>query len=101
MKLSLSIEGGLAHFPGLARPSTLDPALLPPDEREQLERLVVAADLDTAQERVAPPSTRGADRRLYVISVEDGESTTSLRIPEPIQDPALRALVDYLRSHRP
>jgi hypothetical protein len=101
MKVSLAIEGGVAHFPGLARPRTVDLDALPTDERAELARLVAAADPDAAWEDAPPTAARGGDRRVYVISVEDDfGAVTQRRVPEPVQDPALRELIDYLRSHR-
>lgn len=94
MRITLRQEGGIAHFPGLARPRVLDTASLPEDDARFVEELVDAAKLFSRPE---VPVTPGADRRTYHITVErDGESRT-LSLQDPL-DRELSALVARVRK---
>ncbi len=43
MRIQLKIEGGLAYFPGLSKPITIDGNALPPQEADKLKQLLDAA----------------------------------------------------------
>ena len=94
MRITLRTEGGIAHFPGLARPRVLDTADLSESEACAIEELVNAAQFFTRPESPAPG---GADRRKYTITVEHGEESRTLHVYDPL-DPALSALVAKLRK---
>ncbi len=102
MKIRFRMEGGIAFFPGLARPVTVDSDSLPPGEAAQLRALVDAAGLFELPAAVPPaagaPPARGADRREYSIEVEDGDRRHAVRISDPVGAPALSELVRYLRG---
>ncbi|MGJ7458010.1 protealysin inhibitor emfourin [Halomonas sp. MA07-2] len=79
--LRLCREGGVAHFPGLARPRRIDCGQCSEAQRDELHRLL--ANLDEA--RVA-----GADRRQLRLSVEDaGRVIWSRNVTEELAPPAL------------
>jgi hypothetical protein len=96
MHIALKVDGGLASFPGLRRPVTLDSAALPPDRAAQLATLVHRADFFGAPE--PPAQGGGADLRTYVLTIADGTRERTLCLAEPIADEAMRALVSEIRA---
>ncbi len=102
MRVQFQTEGGIAHFPGLSKPVTIDDAQLAQQDAAELHRLLGAArffDLPAAtrtRASAATPARGAADYRQYTISVEDGDRRHTIRLADPIEDPDLQALVDYL-----
>lgn len=97
MRIEFSTQGGVAYFPGLAKPVVIDTSELPAEEAAAIERLVDAARL---WQQPAQPSglPRGADLRQYTITVEDRDKRHTVRLHDPIADPALAALVSHLQA---
>ncbi|MBS0320972.1 MAG: hypothetical protein JSR18_10565 [Proteobacteria bacterium] len=95
MKVTMRVDGGLAAFPGLRKPVTVDVATLPVARRERLQRAVAAADFFARSARPARPAP---DARAYTIEIDDGTRSHTLALAEPIADPALQALVDAIRA---
>jgi hypothetical protein len=95
MRIALSIDGGLASFPGLRRPQTIDCARLPAERAARLRTLVDEARFFSAP---APASAAGADLRSYIVEIDDGARCRTLTIREPIADAGLRALVSEIRA---
>ncbi|WP_010627302.1 protealysin inhibitor emfourin [Halomonas sp. KM-1] len=74
-------EGGVAHFPGLARPRCIRCARYSEAQRDELWRLLSSAEAGRAAGR---EEAQGADRRRFCLSVEDadGASLWSLTLAE-------------------
>ena len=98
MRIDFSIDGGLAAFPGLAKPVTIDCNALAPQERAHLHELVDRAGLFGTAVR---PSASGnlADARRYTITVDDGSRRSTVTVADPVPNGALRALISQLRTH--
>ncbi|HSV21229.1 MAG TPA: protealysin inhibitor emfourin [Casimicrobiaceae bacterium] len=95
MRIAFSVDGGVASFPGLRRPVTLECDRLPPERSARLKALVEEAHFFSAAP--APPSPAARDVRSYTVEVDDGARCRTLTLTEPIADAALRALVEELR----
>ncbi len=96
MRIALSVDGGLASFPGLRQPVTVESDRLPPERVAHLRTLIAAARFFSAQtERAAAGS---ADARAYTVEIEDGTQCRALTINEPIADANLRTLVAEIRA---
>ena len=54
MRIELKTDGGLAYFPGLSKPFSIDSDALPAPEAKQLQQLVTNAQL------LARPNTKPA-----------------------------------------
>lgn len=102
MRIRLEQSGGFAAIPGLQRPVEVDTASLPAAETAALEGLVDKTGLLKGSLRSAGDRPTGADQREYTLTVTDtgahGERTVHLR--DPIDDPAVAALIDRLRGYR-
>jgi hypothetical protein len=99
VRISWSESGGLAAFPGLARPHSLDTDDLGPDARREIEDLLAKAhffELTAAYN--GAPGTR--DARTYTITVEDAGHSHTVRRPDPLEDAGLAAVVRWLRARR-
>lgn len=97
MRIDFHIDGGLAAFPGLAKPVSIHCDALPAHENERLRDLVRRADFFAL-----PPQDDShaglPDTRAYTIAIDDGSRRRTVTVREPIADPALRDLVAELRD---
>jgi emfourin len=98
VRIDFSVDGGLAAFPGLATPVTIDCDALAPQERAHLCELVDRAGL-FARTGQPSPGANVADARRYTIAVDDGSRRSTVTVTEPVRNDALRALISHLRSH--
>lgn len=94
MKIELSVDGGFARLPGLAKPVTIDSSTLPAARRVALATLVARARFFDAPPPPAPAAAR--DARAYTIAIDDGARRRALCVAEPIADPSMRELVDAI-----
>ena len=97
MRIQFKTDGGIAYFPGLSKPVTIDTDELSAEEAANLERLIENADFFNLP-AIAPPLRGAADYRHYTISVTAREHAHTVRLNEPIEDPHVQALVDYLEG---
>jgi hypothetical protein len=92
MKVRFRQSGG---FAGVVRGAEIDSASLPVPEAAELERLVAAAQLASAERAAAP----GADRQQYEIVVERaGAPKIEARFGDGALTDELAALVAFLRA---
>ena len=98
MRIDFRMDGGIAAFPGLAKPVSIDCEALPPADTARLRTLVQRAGIFSKSHRKksAPPAP---DARAYTIAVDDGGQCRTLTVTEPITDDALRDLIAELRAH--
>ncbi len=98
MRIQFSMEGGIAYFPGLSRPVTIDSKQLNEQEAAELKGLVDAADFFNLPAKVGSPARGAADYRQYNVTIEEGARRHTVHATEPIDDPDLRRLVEFLGS---
>lgn len=94
MKIHVSVDGGLARLPGLAKPVTIDSDALPPARGRKLASLVARARFFDAAPPAPSPAAR--DTRAYSIAIDDGARRRALCLAEPIADPSMRDLVEAI-----
>ena len=100
MRIQFKMEGGIAYFPGLSKPITIDSDQLPKQESDELKRLVNATrffDLPTTMSSLSPGA---ADYRQYTITIQDEGKQHTVHLTDLIEDPNLQALLAYLRARR-
>jgi len=97
MRIDFQVEGGIAAFPGLAKPVSIDCEKLPAAATVRLRDLVRRADFFALPRSSTAPAA--PDARRYTIAVDDGGRCGTVTVTEPIADPALRDLVAELRVH--
>jgi emfourin len=97
MRVDFETEGGFVYFPALNPSVTITTDDLSADETTTLEHLIEAAgffDLPTT----SPPPRGAADYLRYTISVTTPERSHTVSLTDPIEDPNLQALVEYLEA---
>ncbi|WP_428266600.1 protealysin inhibitor emfourin [Haliangium sp.] len=97
MRIEFSTEGGIAFLPGLARPVTIDTDSLAPEQARRLTELVEAADFFARPAQVGQPPPGAADMQRHIVAIQDGARRHRVAVAEPIEDPALAALMAALR----
>jgi hypothetical protein len=97
MEASIAIEGGVAHFPGLARERRVDLASLSDAEKEQLKQL--AKSVGSTRARTGAPQKPVPDARTYRIVLDLGDGKKELTVSDPVGDPALSELIGFLQQH--
>lgn len=97
MRIEFSVDGGIAAFPGLAKPVTIDCATLPAADTAHLRELVHRADFFARPTHRT--SAKAPDTRAYTIAIDDGPQCRTMTVTEPIADTALGDLVAALRAH--
>lgn len=99
-RVTLRVEGGLAHIPGLARPRTVDSDELDEEDRAGLMDVLGAAGLLPGTVAAAPPPpapSRGADRQTYTVTVECSGEQREVTVSDPVGDEPYGALVRTVR----
>jgi len=97
MRVTLTIDGGLAHMPGLAKPITVDAAQLSADDAATLRRLCDAVPA-TAYETPASQREVIPDGRRYRLTIERGNERRRLDAADPIDHPAIAELITFVRK---
>ena len=100
MRVELQTDGGMAYFPGLSKPVVVDSSDLPNEQAAQLQQLI-----NTTHFFELPAASRSlpkgaADMRRYTITIEDGRRRRTVRLADPIADPDLQALIEFLQGQR-
>jgi len=97
MRVRFKMDGGFVYLPARSEPVTIDTDDLPAEEAEELERLIDAADFFELPE-TSPPPRGAADYLRYTISVTSHERSHTVHLTDPIEDPHVQALVEYLEG---
>jgi hypothetical protein len=97
MRVRFRTTGGMAAFPGLAAPRTIDVDALDPAVRTALQRMLEAAHFFDLPARL-PVAPGSADYQSYEITVEDAGRVHTVVASDPVRDPALQALIVRLRE---
>jgi len=100
MRIQLKIDGGLAYFPGLSKPITIDSNALPVQEADKLKQLLEAAHFFDLPPVVSAPAPGAADYHRYTITVDDNSKHHTVQLTDPVQEPNLQALLSYLQTQR-
>ena len=97
MRVRFKMDGGFVYLPSRSEPTNIDTDDLSAEEAEELEHLIEAAGFFELPETSTPP--RGAaDYVRYTISVNAGENSHTVHLTDPIEDPDIQALVEYLEA---
>jgi hypothetical protein len=98
MLIRFEEKGGVAFFPGLSRPVTIDTDKLDQHDVEHLKELIAASRFFDLPSDVGSPAPGAADYKLYSIKIEDGGESNTVHVVEPIENPELAQLVQFVRA---
>lgn len=98
MRVELTIGGGFAYIPGLAKPIVLDGTHLDGSGLVELRRLCDAV-LAAPNRGAEPPSATLPDARRYRLILEIDGEMHEISAADPIGQPAFSELVDFVRAH--
>jgi hypothetical protein len=97
MRVQFKTDGGFVYLPERGAPVAIDTDDLPAEEARELERLLDAAGFFDLPE-TSPPPRGAADYLRYTISVTSPGHSHTVHVTDPIEDPDLQALVEYLEG---
>jgi hypothetical protein len=97
MRVEIKTEGGIAHFPGLSRPSAIDSESLGEDQARELERLVSASGFFDLPDSIGGRSG-AADYQQHAITIDQGGRRKTVRLIEPFEGQELHELVSFVRG---
>lgn len=100
MRIRLEQSGGFAAIPALRESVEVDTCKLTPDETATLEELVHGTGLLEGSLTSVGGGVTGADLMDYALTVDDGDVVRTVRLRDPLDDPAVAALVDRLGRYR-
>ena len=92
MKIRFDQSGGYA---GLLRGCEIDSTDLSPEKGEELEQLVKASAISTSGEHLSQSSR---DLHQYEITIEDGDSKTSVVFDDETLPQSAKPLIGYLKK---
>jgi len=96
MKINFKMSGGFAYIPALGKRFVIDTAQIDPNVANQLESFVRESHFFDQPARVDTTAKGAADYRTYTITVEDGPSSHTIELTDPIKDANLQRLVSNL-----
>ncbi|MBW4686974.1 MAG: hypothetical protein KME40_18170 [Komarekiella atlantica HA4396-MV6] len=96
MRISFERTGG---FAGISKKKTFDTDSLPPNEAQELPRLVEAADLFKLPERITSSNPQ-SDRFQYKLTLEDNGKQHTVTVSEAALPGTLRPLIEWLNKNR-
>lgn len=92
------MEGGLAHFPGLSKPVSIEGEQLSPEESAELEGILEKARFFELPTGPRPVPKGAADYYQYTVTIEVGGRRHTIKLADPVEDPNLQRLITILRT---
>jgi hypothetical protein len=98
MHIIFQVDGGLAYFPGLNAPFSIDTADMESQQALQVESMINNARFFDQPSHVGTPAPGAADYRTYTITVKDGQRSHLVQVSDPVGNTALQELIDYFQN---
>jgi hypothetical protein len=95
MRVQFQTSGGIAYFPGLAAPRTIEVDAIAEPQRRELIGLIEDCGFFALPAQMSAPHG-AADHRTYQITIEDEGRSHSVSVSEPVTSPSLARLIDLL-----
>jgi hypothetical protein len=97
MRVELTVDGGLAILPGLAKPLIVQSDGLPPDELARLNHLLASAQASAGSQPDVAGQAR--DAHTYTIAAFDGQQVNTLKASDLDMSAPFRELLEYVQVH--
>lgn len=98
MRIEFSQAGGIAYFPGLSKPITIEVDQLDVKDAEELKRLIDVTHFFNLPAAIGVPAKGMADYQFYTLAISDNDRQHSVRILVPVEDPALLNLIQAAQN---
>lgn len=100
MRVQLKVTGGVSYFPGLSQPIVIDSDALPSEQADRLNHLLEQVRFFDLPPLINTPAPGAADYRQYTITVDDDDRHHVVQATDPVENPELQALLDFLRGRK-
>ena len=80
MRITFKTEGGIAFFPGLAKPFVFDSSQLAKKDAKVLQGLVDAAKFFALPATIGKTAPGAADMQQQTLTIEDGTKTHTVKL---------------------
>ena len=97
MRITFKTEGGIAYFPGLAKPFAFDSSQLGKKDAHALQSLIENANFFALPATIGKAAPGAADMQQQTLSVEDGAKTHSVKLVSGAS-PEVQALFDGVQA---
>lgn len=98
MRIQLKTDGGVAYFPALAAPRTLDDSDLDEADRATLAALTDAADFFNLPPDLSGAKPGAADYHSYTLTIEQAEQEHTVRFDDLTDDQRLMDLLAFIQA---
>jgi Emfourin len=96
IRVSFQVSGGLAFFPGLAAPRTIDVDTLPERTRLEMTSLIEESRFFSLPSPALPPGP--ADCQTYRITIQDDARQHTIVVSDPVMSRPLQRLIEVLQD---
>jgi len=97
MRITFKTEGGIAYFPGLAKPFVFDSSQLGKNDAKTLQGLVEDANFFALPSTIGKAALGAADMQQQTMTVEDGKKTHTVKLVSDAP-PEVQALFEGVQA---
>jgi hypothetical protein len=98
MRIQLKTDGGIAYFPGLAKPRELTPDDLTEADQKTLESLTEEADFFNLPPDMTHAAQGAADYQSYTLTIEMAGNQHTVHFSDLTEDRQLADLLAFIQS---
>ncbi len=97
MRITFKTDGGVAYFPGLAKPFVFESDQLGKKDAKSLQSLIENANFFALPTTIGKAAAQSADMQHYTLTIEDGKKANTVKLVNNAS-PEVQALFDQVRS---
>jgi len=97
MRITFKTDGGLAFFPGLAKPFDFDSSQLGKKDAQTLQNLVDEAQFFKLPATIGKTAPGAADMQTQTLTIENGEQSNTVKLVSDAS-PEVQALFDQVQE---
>lgn len=97
MRITFKTDGGVAYFPGLAKPFVFESSQLGKKDAKSLQSLIENANFFALPATIGKAAAQSADMQQYTLTIEDGKKANTVKLVNDAS-PEVQALFDQVRT---
>jgi len=97
MRITFKTEGGIAYFPGLAKPYVFDSADLGKKDAKTLQTLIENANFFALPATIGKTAPGAADMQQQTLTIEDGAKSKTVKLVSA-PSPEVQALFEGVQT---